>query len=132
MWIREVEIYDLNSQKTWRDVWIPKSREYKLAAEGEGNFSIRISTSNHNINLSLPELGWEYSECFQTACQNLVKSYQPWQHFRLMINRFLTEAKFASNCGLIPSTFASGGKICHGGLVPTGNRWLKYVFIEAS
>ena len=48
------------------------------------------------------------------------------------INRFPTKAKFASYCGLIPSTFASGGKIYHGDLIPTGNRWLRYVFIEAS
>ncbi len=48
------------------------------------------------------------------------------------INRFATKAKFASYCSLIPSTFASGGKVYHGDLILTGNRWLKYVFIEAS
>jgi len=48
------------------------------------------------------------------------------------INRFSTPAKFASYCALIPSTFASGGKVYHGNLIPTGNRWLRYSFIEAS
>ncbi len=48
------------------------------------------------------------------------------------IKRFRTKAKFASYCGLIPSTFASGGKVYHGDLIPGGNRWLRYVFIEAS
>jgi len=48
------------------------------------------------------------------------------------INRFRSPAKFASYCGLIPATFGSGGKIYHGDLVPTGNRWLKYISIEAS
>jgi len=48
------------------------------------------------------------------------------------IDRFTTPAKFASYSGLIPSTFASGGKVYHGDLIPTGNRWLRYVFIEAS
>jgi len=48
------------------------------------------------------------------------------------INRFRTPAKFASYSALIPSTFASGGKVYHGNLIPNGNRWLKYVFIEAS
>jgi len=48
------------------------------------------------------------------------------------INRFRTPAKFASYSALIPSTFASGGKVYHGDLIPGGNRWLKYVFIEAS
>lgn len=48
------------------------------------------------------------------------------------INRFRTPAKLASYSALIPSTFASGGKVYHGDLIPNGNRWLKYVFIEAS
>jgi len=48
------------------------------------------------------------------------------------INRFRTQAKFASYSALIPSTFASGGKVYHGDLIPSGNRWLKYVFIEAA
>jgi len=48
------------------------------------------------------------------------------------INRFRTPAKFASYSALIPSTLASGGKVYHGDLIPGGNRWLKYVFIEAS
>ena len=48
------------------------------------------------------------------------------------VNRFPTPCKFASYCCLIPSTFASGGKVYHGNLIPTGNKWLKYVFIEAA
>lgn len=48
------------------------------------------------------------------------------------INRFATEAKFASSCSLILSTSASGGKVYHGDLIPTGNHWLNYIFIEAS
>lgn len=48
------------------------------------------------------------------------------------IDRFPTPAKFASYCGLIPSTYARGGKIYHGDLIPTANKWLKYVFIEAA
>jgi transposase len=48
------------------------------------------------------------------------------------INRFCTQAKFASYCCLIPSTYASGGKVFHGNLIPTGNKWLKYLFIDAA
>ena len=48
------------------------------------------------------------------------------------MNRFPTKAKFASYCCLIPSTFASGGKVYHGDLIRADNRWLKYIFIEAS
>lgn len=48
------------------------------------------------------------------------------------ISRFPTRAKFASYSGLIPSTFASGGRVYHGDLVPTGSPWLKYAFVEAA
>ena len=48
------------------------------------------------------------------------------------ISRFRTPAKFVSYSALIPSTFASGGKVYHGDLIPSGNRWLKYVSIEAA
>lgn len=48
------------------------------------------------------------------------------------INRFLTPGKFASYCCLVPSTFASGGNIAHGRLIPGGNKWLKYIFVDAA
>jgi transposase len=48
------------------------------------------------------------------------------------INRFSTASKFASYCCLIPTTYASGGKVYHGRLIPTGNKWLKYAFIEGA
>lgn len=48
------------------------------------------------------------------------------------INRFNTQPKFASYYCLIPSTYASGGKVSHGNLIPTGNKWLKYLFIDAA
>ena len=48
------------------------------------------------------------------------------------ISRFPTRAKFASYSGLIPSTFASGGRVYHGDLVRTGSPWLKYAFVEAA
>ena len=47
------------------------------------------------------------------------------------INRFAIPAKFTSYSSLIPSTFASGGKVQDGDLIRTGNRWLRYAFIEA-
>jgi transposase len=48
------------------------------------------------------------------------------------INRFPDDSKFASYSCLIPSTHASGGNVYHGRLISSGNRWLKYVFIEAA
>jgi len=48
------------------------------------------------------------------------------------IERFPEDKKFASYCCLIPSTYASAGKIYHGDLISHGNLFLKYVFIEAA
>lgn len=48
------------------------------------------------------------------------------------IERFPHSNKFASYCCLVPSTYSSGGKTYHGDLIYQGNRFLKYVFIEAA
>ena len=51
------------------------------------------------------------------------------------IERFLTPERFCSYSGLACSTFKTGGrdgKTFHGGLIPTCNHHLRYVFIEAA
>ncbi len=48
------------------------------------------------------------------------------------ITRFPNPSKLASYSGLVPSTYASGGKVYHGDLMPSCNRWLRYAFIEAA
>jgi len=48
------------------------------------------------------------------------------------IARFKTPGKLFSYAGLVPTTYASGGKVYHGALLPTCNKWLRYAFIEAS
>jgi transposase len=48
------------------------------------------------------------------------------------ITRFPCASKLSSYSGLVPSTYASGGKTYHGDLISTCNRWLRYAFIEAS
>jgi len=51
------------------------------------------------------------------------------------IERFPTPEKLCSYSGLVPSTFQTGGysgKTFHGGLIPTCNHHLRYVFIEAA
>lgn len=48
------------------------------------------------------------------------------------IERFPSPGKLASYCGLVPSTYASGGKFYHGHLIPMRNKWLKWAFVEAA
>jgi transposase len=48
------------------------------------------------------------------------------------IGRFSSPGKLAAYCGLVPSTFSSGGKTFHGRLLRHCNRWLKWAFIEAA
>jgi transposase len=48
------------------------------------------------------------------------------------INRFNYPGKLSAYAGLVPSTYASGGKISHGNLLSCCNRWLRYAFVEAS
>lgn len=47
------------------------------------------------------------------------------------IARFRAAKKFASHTGLVPSTYATGARVKHGHLTKRGNKWLRWVFIEA-
>jgi transposase len=48
------------------------------------------------------------------------------------IARFKTPDKLCAYCGLVPTTYSSGGKTSHGRMLPFCNRWLKWAFIEAA
>jgi transposase len=47
------------------------------------------------------------------------------------ISRFRDEKKLCAYAGLVPSTYASGGKVFHGRITKLGNKWLRWAFIEA-
>jgi len=47
------------------------------------------------------------------------------------ISRFRGDKKLCAYAGLVPSTYASGGKVFHGRITKTGNKWLRWTFIEA-
>jgi transposase len=47
------------------------------------------------------------------------------------ISRFAHEKKFFSYLGLIPSTYASGGRTFHGRLTKQGNKYLRWALVEA-
>ncbi len=47
------------------------------------------------------------------------------------ISRFRDAKKLCAYAGLVPSTYASGGKVFHGRITKTGNKWLRWAFIEA-
>ena len=47
------------------------------------------------------------------------------------ISRFRDDKKLCAYAGLVPSTYASGGKVFHGRITKTGNKWLRWTFIEA-
>jgi transposase len=48
------------------------------------------------------------------------------------INRFRDEKKLCAYAGLVPSTYASGGKVFHGRITKTGSKWLRWAVIEAA
>lgn len=47
------------------------------------------------------------------------------------ISRFRSAKKLAAYAGIVPSTYASGGKTYHGRIIKQGNKWLRWAFIEA-
>lgn len=48
------------------------------------------------------------------------------------ITRFLSAKKLMGYAGVVPSTYASGGKVRHGKIIKQGSSWLRYVLIEAA
>ena len=48
------------------------------------------------------------------------------------IHRLSHPGKLCAYAGLVPSTYASGGKVYHGRLLPTCNRWLRWAYVEAA
>jgi transposase len=48
------------------------------------------------------------------------------------IHRFLNPGKLCAYAGLVPTTYASGGKVRHGRLLPSCNRWLRWAYCEAA
>jgi transposase len=47
------------------------------------------------------------------------------------VRRFATPEKLCSYAGLVPSVYASGGKVFHGRLTKQGNKWLRWAVVEA-
>jgi transposase len=47
------------------------------------------------------------------------------------ISRFRDEKRLCAYAGLVPSTYASGGKVFHGRITKMGNKWLRWALIEA-
>ena len=48
------------------------------------------------------------------------------------IERFFRPAKLVSYAGLVPTTYSSGGKTSHGGLMKMSNKWLRWALVEAA
>jgi transposase len=48
------------------------------------------------------------------------------------IERFPTADKLCAYAGVVPTTYASGGKVYHGRLLPWCNKWLRWALVEAS
>jgi len=48
------------------------------------------------------------------------------------VSRFSYADKLCAYAGLVPTTYASGGKVRHGSLLPSCNRWLRWAYVEAA
>lgn len=48
------------------------------------------------------------------------------------LERFPSAKKLCAYAGLVPTTYASGGKVYHGSLLPMCNKWLRWALIEAA
>lgn len=47
------------------------------------------------------------------------------------IDRFASSKKLVAYAGLVPSTYASGGRLFHGRITKQGSKWLRWFFVQA-
>ena len=48
------------------------------------------------------------------------------------VTRFPSAKKLMGYAGVVPSTYASGGKVRHGKIIKQGSSWLRYILVEAA
>ena len=48
------------------------------------------------------------------------------------ISRYSCADKLCAYAGLVPTTYASGGKVRHGNLLSACNRWRRWAYVEAA
>ena len=78
---------------------------------------IARSDKDYELLQSIPGIGEFFSVLIKTEIGD--------------IGRFPSSSKLCSYAGIVPSTYASGGKVWHGRITKQGNRWLRWAIVEA-
>jgi transposase len=118
MWLNRLELPDADNKllKSHLDL-LDVAREQIKQAEAWIDEALR-DNPNLPILMSLPGVGKFFGALIALEIDT--------------IDRFPSSGKLCAYSGLIASTYSSGGKTTHGGLIRSCNRHLRYAFIEAS
>ena len=88
-----------------------RSQEKRIAAE------FKTESSYHHL-LSVPGIGPTLAAVIECEIDQ--------------IERFSSADKLCGYAGVVPTTHSSGGKVYHGRLLPSCNKWLRWALVEAS
>jgi len=116
-WLRQVVLAGHDNQLLASSIELLQAVKEKI---GESDKMVKeLASNDHRVRLlkSIPGLGPFFSVVAANEIDNVA--------------RFSDEKKLCAYAGLVPSTHASGGKTFHGRITKTGNKWLRWAFVEA-
>jgi len=116
-WLRQAVLPGQDNQLLTSEIGLLEVLRHKIA-ESDGMVK-ELAKSDTSVQLlrSIPGIGPFFSVLVAKEIDD--------------IGRFNHEKKLCAYAGLVPSTYASGGKVFHGRIIKAGNKWLRWAVIEA-
>lgn len=116
-WLKSIKLPEVERKTMNGDLKLLKAIQDRI---GESNKLIEeLGKKDERIKylLSIPGIGTFFAVLLCYEIDN--------------INRFRTDKKLHAYAGLVPSTYASGGKVFHGHITKQGNKWIRWAMVEA-
>jgi transposase len=116
-WLRQTALLGRDNHLLASEIELLQVLKQKVSESNEIVKELARSDKRVKLLRSIPGLGPFFSVLVATEIDD--------------ISRFSDEKKLCAYAGLVPSTYSSGGKVFHGRITKTGNKWLRWAFIEA-
>jgi len=116
-WLRQTALPGRDNHLLASEIELLQVLKQKVSESNEIVKELARSDKRVKLLRSIPGLGPFFSVLVATEIDD--------------ISRFSDEKKLCAYAGLVPSTYSSGGKVFHGRITKTGNKWLRWAFIEA-
>jgi len=116
-WLRQVVLPGQDNRLLASAIELLEVVKQKISESNEIVKELALNDERVRLLRSIPGLGPFFSVVAANEIDNVA--------------RFSDEKKLCAYAGLVPSTHSSGGKTFHGRITKTGNKWLRWAFVEA-